>query len=234
MKTSLILIISVAVIAASVFVARTQGDLFKGNPDKALLEAVKADDLKKFDALLSAGADPNKIFGKRPDDWVMCQVADKNRLEFLKLAEKHGGDINLRNPYTTKSTVKAIFSSPLLCAIRLHNEEAFNYLLDRGVDLTIKACTECKNERLQGSPISVAEHGNEYKMVMEMIGRRGGDLTDAEVKGLITGIERTTIDEKSEANTWRLMVADWLISQGHEVVPWESSDECRRVNCRKQ
>lgn len=232
MKASLILFSLIVVVAASVLVAQSQGDLFKGDPDKALLDAVKANDLKKFNALLEEGADPNRIFGKSPEDWVMCQVTDKGRLDFLKRALSHGGDMNLRNPHTTRSTVKAIFSSPLLCSIRLHNDEAFRYLLDQGVDINIKACTECKNARLQGSPITVAEHGNEYEMVYELIERRDGALSDAEIKGLITGIERTTIDENSEANTWRLKVTDWLLAQGHEVVPWESSDECRRVNCR--
>ncbi len=234
MKASFLLLLSVLIVAVIVFGARSQGDLFKGDVDKALLGAVKSDNLKKFDALLRNGADPNKIFGKRPDDWVMCQVADNDRLEFLKLAIRYGGDINLRNPYTTKSTVKSIFSSPLLCSIRLHNEEAFKFLLDQGVDTNIMACTECKNDRLRGTPITVAEHGNEYKMVYELITHRNGDLSEAEIKGLITGIERTTIDEKSEANNWRLKVAGWLKSQGHEVTPWEATDECRRINCQNK
>lgn len=232
MKSSILSIVVVAVAATFFGVVKSGGDPMESEKDRQLLKAVVKDDLATFEKLLQEGANPNVIFGKGPKDWVMCQVADKGRLDFLKAAIQHGGDINLRNPYTTKSTVKAIFSAPLLCAIRMHNDETFDYLLDEGVDINIEACTECKQERLRGSPITVAEHGNEYRMVVELINRRNGKLSDMEIKGLIHGIEKTTIDEKSEENAWRLEVVEWLRGQGHEVTPWVSSDECRRINCQ--
>lgn len=215
-------IVGAAAIAMSKDPGKPAGDNMSASDelDRRLLDAVNDDNLRKFEKLLKEGANPNRIFGKGAKDWVMCQVTDKGRLEFLKLALKHGGDMNLRNPLMAKSTVKSIFSAPLLCSIRKHNEEAFQYLLDQGVDINIKACTECKYERLHGSPITVAEHGNEYRMAMELINRRNGQLNKYEIKTLIHGIEKTTINESSDQNYYRLQMAEWLRGQGHPVTPW--------------
>lgn len=199
--------------------------------DMKLLTSLKKGKFRKFEQLLKKGANPNRIFGKQVDDWVMCEATRKGNMKFLKLAVMHGGDINLRNPYTNKSVVKAIFSAPLLCSIRLHNVESFSYLLDKGVNIDIKACTDCKHERHHGSAVTVAESGNEYKMAMKLISLRETQLSKFEIDKLIHGIEKTTIDIDSDENIWRLKMVDWLTSQGHQITPWKPTDECRRKNC---
>ena len=225
-----------SIVIAFVFGVTTpsvQAESKQENLDKKLLSAVNKDQYSKFKKLLKKGANPNKIYGKRSKEWVMCAATKKDRLKFLKSALEYGGDINLRNSYTTKSTVKAIYSAPILCSIGFHNDEAFDYLLGEGVDVDIIACTECIHEKFYGSAVTVAEKSNEYRMALELVNRRTTKLTSFELRSLRLGIENTTINEKSEENAWRWKFVDWLRAKGHEVTPWTKTGRCDQDGCKK-
>lgn len=202
-----------------------------GLRDQNLLEAIQQQDLARFKRLLEDGANPNAIFGSQPTTWVMCMAMYPEYEAYLDLVLEHGGDINLRN-YTeplNKSIILAGDSSPLLCAIRGKGYKAFNALMDRNVELDIKVCRDCQpfegNEKLNvgpksnyTTPINAAIHANRWEMVYRMMEARKS-LRNTEINSLVFNIESGTgIDKNSDANNWRLKVAEKLNDMGHKVV----------------
>ena len=151
------LILATFFVVTSLCPMLSSADTRQDKMDKQLLKAVNKGKLRQFNKLLKQGANPNRIFSenisKHVDDWVMCAVTRMGNHEFLISVSNLGGDLNLRNPFTAKSSVKSIFSAPLLCAIRHHNDRAFNYLLERDVTIDIIACTQCRYERHRGSAV---------------------------------------------------------------------------------
>lgn len=208
--------------------------------DRLLLEAVQENNLFKFKRLLEGGANPNRVFGTKPEDWVMCEVADKGRLAFLKAAQAHGGDIHMRNTEPPiQVSLNAIFSAPLLCAISMHSYVTFKYLLDQGADTRIRVFTGAKpknrhvtpaivGKTLYDSPITVA--GTNYRMVYDMMLLR--PLSWEEKWSLKNKeINPRGIDRKSEAyRVWWPKVLAMAKQQGlDEIDLGEPSDEAKRL-----
>ena len=202
--------------------------------EEQLLEALKKKNLNKFEKLLKKGADPNAILGTEADDWVMCLATDKGNEDFLKLAVEYGGDANLRNLPAFSS-----FSAPLLCAMALHNYDAFMFLLDHGADLDMKINPNAKpipksihtrpekwGKILYEYPVTDATVWNEYHMVYEIMQRK--DLNKQELDWLKRSIEEDPIDLKSEHNRWRMKVVELLRQQGHEITPWPEKTTSRK------
>lgn len=212
-----------------------------GEPDAQLLAALHDRDLKRFESLLKQGADPDAIFGAESSDWVMCEATRPGNEDFLKLAIQYGGNINLRNgthPLRT-SVVHASTSAPILCAIFLHSNRSFDYLVSLGVDLGIPVRVESKpmpkSELIKselwgkthyGSPLGIAGDLNEYRMVYEIMQRK--PLSDEEIYSLRIDIEKGGIDLKSESNVWRLKVVELLREKGYEVQPWLGHERARQ------
>ncbi len=197
--------------------------------DKALLKTLKKGRLTQFENLLKDGANPNRIFGINPTDWVMCEANRKGKIEFLKLAVQYGGDINLRNttPPITKS-LDAAWSAPILCSITMHNYQTFDFLLKSNVKIDIKLRPdapinpdnpdmrpEARGKTMYGSPIINASDFNEYHMVYDILQKK--QLSDEEKWQLKINIETGGIDPKSEANQWRLKVVDLLRKRDYEI-----------------
>ncbi len=199
--------------------------------DKALLRTLKKNRLTQFENLLKNGASPNHIFGINPDEWVMCEANKKGNIEFLKLAIKYGGDINLRNttPPITKSLDSA-WSAPILCASTMHNYRAFKFLLKNNANIEIKVRPDTKkiaedNSHVKpevrgktffGSPLINAANGNEYRMVYDILQIKK-ELSWEELFSLKIRVETGGINPNSEANQWRLKVADLLRKRGYEI-----------------
>jgi hypothetical protein len=149
--------------------------------DRMLLQAVQSNNLTRFKLLLWAGANPNRVFGAKPEDWVMCEVAERGRLAFLKAAQAHGGNIHMRNTTPPiQVSLNAIYSAPLLCAIAMHNHETFSYLLQQGVDTTTPVFVGNPpgqpgiNPALVGrdkrsTPLMEAIGGYEFRMAYDMM-----------------------------------------------------------------
>ncbi len=200
--------------------------------DKALLETLKKGRLTQFEKLLKNGANPNRIFGINPSDWVMCEANKKGNIKFLKLAIKHGGDINLRNttPPITKS-LDSIWSAPILCAITMHNYKSFDFLLNNNVKIDIKvrpdarkiahdnqhARPEALGKTMYSSPLIEAIYSNEYRMAYDIL--QNIEKLSPEEEWKITISITGGIDPKSEANEWRLKVVDLLRKRGYEINP---------------
>ncbi len=198
--------------------------------NKALLKTLKKNQLHQFEKLLKNGANPNVIYGINPSDWVMCEANKKGKVEFLKLSVKYGGDINLRNttPPITKSG-DSIWSAPILCAITMHNYEAFDFLLQNNVNIDIKVRPDAKKiaadnqnvrpimrgKTLYSSPLIKAA-GNEYRMVYDML-KLKNKLSWEDSWTLKHAIENWGLDPNSEAYQWRLKVADLLRKRGYEI-----------------
>ena len=179
-----------------------------GEPDVALLRALKNNNLTKFEKLLKSGANPNIVFSR--EDWVMGLATQTNKLAFLKLAIAHGGEVDLINPYDSSNR-------PISHALLNGNDEAVKYLVEIGADLNLRDCPKCA-EDLQYSPVISAAAFNEYALVYYMIEKKGG-LTPLEIKQLSLKIENELIDINSDANQWRMKVVEYLRARGHEVTP---------------
>ena len=198
--------------------------------DKALLKTLKKGHLTQFENLLKKRANPNRIFGINPGDWVMCEANQRGKEKFLELAIKYGGNINLRgiDPMTKK--IDPLFNAPILCAIVMHNYDSFHYLLQKEVNLDIKVWLGAKKIRenhphiipelwgktLYGSPVIEAAGFNEYRMVYDILKKRK-NLSWEEQWSLKKRIETGGIDPKSEAYQWRFKVADLLRKRGYEI-----------------
>ena len=203
------------------------------DPDKQLLEALKAHDLEEFEELLQKGANPNAIFGTEIPDWVMCLATAPGNEVFLALALKHGGKVNLRNtiPPTRKASVDSYESAPLVCAITQHNKKAFDILVDKGADLDMILNPDAKpipkSRHTSPSrwgvipyryPVMEATGGNDYDIVYEIVRRK--ELNELEIRSLVLAIEYDPIDLDSEQNRWRMKVVELLRAKGIEVHPW--------------
>lgn len=198
--------------------------------DQKLLTAIQSQDLSLFKSLLEEGANPNAIFGSKPTEWVMCMAMHKKYEAYMKLVLEHGGDINLRNTTEplNRSLTLAGDSAPLLCSIRGKNYAAFNALMERGVRLDIKVCRDCEpfpgDKKLNigprsnfTTPIITAMNINRWEMVYRMIEKRS-ELRLEEINRLIYIIERGGgINKESDANQWRLKVAEKLNAMGHKI-----------------
>jgi len=198
--------------------------------DKALLKALKKNQLHQFEKLLKNGANPNAIYGINPSEWVMCEANKKDNIDFLKLAIKYGGDINLRNttPPITKS-LDSIWSAPILCAITMHNYRAFEFLLKNNANIDIKVRPDAKKiaednkharpealgKTMYSSPLIQAIYSNEYKMAYDILQNieKLSPEEEWKIPISITG----GIAPISEANQWRLKVVDLLRKRGYEI-----------------
>ena len=192
------------------------------NLDKALLESLEKNQLNKFEKLLKEGANPNSIFGKKESDWVMCLANQKGRLDFLKLAVEYGGDINLRNRV---KPVRTITSAPILCAITMHNNEAFDFLLGQGVNLSIHTYEEAQpipsdspmdpefhGKTFYGSPLTRTFAPNEFCMSLKIIEKT--DLNWEEKISLKRILEVSNVDPFSEKDNCRKKIINLLSQQG--------------------
>ena len=211
--------------------------------DRMLLQAVRSNDLTRFKLLLWAGANPNRVFGSRPEDWVMCEAADQGRLAFLKAAQAHGSDIRMRNSTPPIGvSLNAIYSAPLLCAISMSNYETFSYLLQQGVDTTIPVYVGRQPKSaavnpalvgrlMRGTPITNAISGNQYRMIYDMMQIR--PLNWEEKWSLARIAEKPTvgIDTASDAyRVWLPKVLELARRQGlDEIDPHEPSPEAQRL-----
>lgn len=200
--------------------------------DRALLKTLKKNQFRQFKKLLKNGANPNRIFGINPSDWVMCEANNEGKVDFLELAVKYGGDINLRNttPPITRS-LDSIWSAPILCAITMHNYEAFSFLLQNNVNIDIKVRPDAKKiaednrhvrpimrgKTLYSSPLITAA-GNEYRMVYDMLQLKN-ELSWEDSWTLKHAIENWGLDPNSKAYQWRLKVADLLRQRGYKINP---------------
>jgi hypothetical protein len=201
--------------------------------DKALLTALNNHQLKKFKKLLDDDANPNKIFGSNYDDWVMCLATERGNAAFLKLAIEYGGNINLRNRI---KPVRTITSAPILCAITNHSTEAFNYLLNKNVDLTIHTYEEAqpvpldspidpvyKGKTLYGSPLLHASSLNEYCMALEIMKKI--TLNWQELVDIKKDVEFSMVDPNSKKDKCRWKIVEILRQQGQDVDPKRAMKE---------
>lgn len=236
----------IALLGAAFAVAAAVVGLLKpwriwGEPDAQLLAALHDGHLKRFESLLKKGADPNAIFGAEPSDWVMCEATRQGKEDFLKLAVQYGGNINLRNgtPPLRTSIVHASTSAPILCAIFLHNDRSFDYLVSSGVDLGIPVRVESKpmpksefikpelwGKTHYGSPLTTATTFNEYRMAYQIMNKK--KLSEEELWTLKQHLEKYPIDLSSDSNVWRMKVVELLREQGHEVQPWMGNAKARQ------
>ena len=206
-KTTTVIFLAVLILGTAVLAINYYSGIAK-EQGTALLKALKKGELAKFKKLLESGANPNSVFGR--NDWVMGMTTEKGKIAYLKLAVEHGGDVNLNNPHSS-------YNRPIFSALLNNNDEAVKYLIEKGADLETRHCPKCAID-LQYSPASMAAGFNEYALVSYMIKKKGG-LNPLETKQIIFVIEHHLIVIKSEANQWRMKVAEYLRSQGHTVKP---------------
>jgi len=194
------------------------------------MQAIQQQQLSRFQRLLEKGANPNAIFGAQPTEWVMCMAMYPEYQDYLDLALKHGGDINLRNttPPLNTSLLLSADSAPILCAIRGKGYAAFNALMARDVELDIKNCQGCKpfvgNQQLNIgpnsnyiTPIITASNQDRWEMVYKMVEKKK-ELRWQELNQLVYELETGSgINKASDANRWRLKVVKQLNDMGHKV-----------------
>jgi len=206
--------------------------MWAGSSTDDLLASLADGNIEQFDKLLKTGANPNKIYGPKSEQWLMCEATRPGKEAFLELAIQNGADVNLRNTNAplTKSLVAASFSAPILCAITYHNKQALMTLIRNGAELDILSCRDCKrfdgNSKIgaqpvwnNATPITSATSLNEYEMAYKMIKSRKS-LTEDELNKLVFQLENNPIDQKSDENNWRLKVADWLATNGRKTSLW--------------
>jgi hypothetical protein len=200
-----------------------KGDPQVGNPDKLLLNSLVNNQLEHFKNLLQKGANPNKIYGSEPEDWVMCKANELGNTKFLKLAIEYGGDVNLRNG-------KGLYSAPIFCSGTMTNYEAFRVLFDNNVKIDIKKwpnATKIKenNPHLKpelwgktfyGSPIINTARNNQYHAVYDILQRKK-KLTWEEQYSLKNNIISGIIDPKSIGYQWKIKVAELLRQRGYNI-----------------
>ncbi len=193
--------------------------------DRALLQALRDNDLKEFEGLLKRGANPNAIFGKEREDWVMCLATDRGKVEFLKLGIDNGGDIDLRNtlPPLNTSIVQSSWSAPIFCAISHHSDEAFDYLLSKNAKLDILRCLDCnsyfKGRWVNDTPLTSAS--NNFRMVYQIISKRGGiaALTKDELESLLFDTKGVGYDRTDKQYPWHMKVIELLRAAGYQIEP---------------
>lgn len=201
--------------------------------DKSLLKSLKSNNLNKFKRLLKNGANPNTIFGENSNNWVMCLATKRGSIEFLKLAVENGGDINLRNRV---NPVQTITSAPILCAITNHNMKAFDYLLEKDVDVSIHTYENAqpipqdflgdpqfRGKTLYGSPILHATALNEYCMALSILQRK--ELNWEESIKLKRSVEFSMVDPNSKSDKCRWEIIETLRQKGYEIDPERAMKE---------
>jgi ankyrin repeat protein len=85
-----------------------------------LLWALLAKKMKGYRLLLESGASPNQLTIE--GDSVMSIAAQHPKIDYLKLAVKHGGDINIRDSYK---------ATPLMLSVRKLHEGHLKFLLSQ-------------------------------------------------------------------------------------------------------
>lgn len=201
--------------------------------DSALLKSLQSKNLNRFERLLNDGANPNTIWGGNSNNWVMCLATKRGNIEFLKLAVKHGGNINQRNRI---NPVQTITSAPILCAITNHNMKAFYYLLEKSVDVSIHTYENAqpipqdflgdpqfRGQTLYGSPILHATALNEYCMALSILQRK--ELNWEESIKLKRSVEFSMVDPNSESDKCRWEITETLRQKGYEIDPERAMKE---------
>ena len=139
----------------------------------------------------------------------MCLTASMENLDFLKIALKYGGDINLRSDQARQWE-----SSPIHCSITTYNRDInLEFVLNSGGNPNIFNCELCKNNTL--SPYFVAAGRNKYSMVYKML--EAQVINEVFVTSLVRRIGKRTIDKNSEEFQWRTKVIAKLRSLGYKV-----------------
>lgn len=191
--------------------------------DRELLEALKDRNLARFEALLKNGANPNAFFVSKHgfDEWVMCDATEQDALDFLKLALKHGGDVNLYNPDDYS------FPRPIFCAIINGNVDAVYLLADNGAELAVD-----KHLRVPpaDTPLVGAASYALWDAAYWMLKKREGQVGEQEIKYIIRNLERGdgSLNPNTENDVWRFRVLEYLAAKGYKIKPHMGEVKCRQ------
>ena len=185
-----------------------------GAADRALVEAIAADDVGAARAALDVGASPDAWTGIEPDEMAVCNATRLGREELLELLIARGADVD-------RQYVEAPldYGAPLACAIVFGNRAAFDRLLEAGASPDRSLCPDCLNASLDTDVLTTAAIAQEYGMMMRLL-----ELTPPSEGGLfnvVYTIERRRPPTDPDAARDRQAVIDWLRANGHAVEPRE-------------
>ncbi len=187
--------------------------------DRAMLESMVENDIKRFKKLIADGYDVNSFMDHKDEYWLMCEVARPGRMKLLKHAIESGGDIDLVRLQTSQSR-----SSPLMCAISHGNKEAFDYLLLLGANPNIVGCPECELKH-QYLPFREALANRQYQMAYELLDVT--NMTELELETIRFSVEdvRYFATPEESQEEYRLKLASYLESKGYEINIWTLEKE---------
>lgn len=128
-----VFMLSLAVAASLAYTNPDQHSL-----DEQLITALAENNLRAARSALKKGANPEASHGRNVLQDAMCAAIELRGTEALELLLEFGADPNFFYPER-----HIAHRTPLACAIRYSNEDAFYLLLNLGVDTEVELCTVC-------------------------------------------------------------------------------------------
>ena len=182
--------------------------------DRALVDAIAADDVEAARAALDVGASPDAWTGIEAVEMAVCNATRPGRAELLELLIARGADVD-------RQYVEAPlrYGAPLACAINFGNRAAFDRLLEAGASPDRTLCPDCLSASLDTDVLATAAIAREYGMMLRLL-----ELTPPSEEGLfnvVFTIERRRPPTDPESLSDREAVIEWLRANGHAVAPRE-------------
>jgi ankyrin repeat protein len=169
-----------------------------------LQDAVAAGNLAEFEAMLSAGADPNRVDPGGKTAVHRAAFADDPR--FLEVILAHGGDPNARGSAGTTPLTDAILAPSLPV-------EKIKVLLSAGADPNAA-------DPNGGTPLHTAARTNNGKAILALLEAGASPLAETggtTFQTLYFGYDRSLLNDEALAD--RGAVVEWLQQNGIPIDP---------------
>ena len=179
--------------------------------DRALLDAILQDDPTAFEGAISAGADPNRIFGVTESDWALCAATQRGRERYLVRLLESGADPNLTDERLSKFN-----EYPSTCSMIHGNADAFDSLVHAGADLNVRTCRRC-GPRLRHSLLIFAMSTGNTKIGHRLLHKI--DISETDRQHLAQMLRRRTAPPGSLDARYLWDFSDYLADYGIESEP---------------
>lgn len=126
-----------------------------------LMEAIRRDRVASAEALLDAGADPNRVDAR--GETAVHAAAFTGNADLLRAVLAHGGDVDARNPHTGET--------PLVKALLSPNKQQYEVLLDAGAD---PGAADLNGE----TPLHVAASTNDGGAILGLLQKGASPLAE--------------------------------------------------------
>ena len=181
--------------------------------DTLLIATLNSENYSAFLSALEAGANPNRVFGSDPDEWAMCFSTQTGSEKYLQTLIDFGGQVNLYNP----NNPSKITSMPIACSIHFRNENAFEILVQTGVDVNANLCVGCSSGKVS-SPLLISLIAAEYSTTLRLIGL--SDVSKKDIDAMILAMENWPMIETYHQYPARLKLIQYLKDSGYNIDPW--------------